>query len=116
MSGSIFIYSIVSIKLLLRYNAITEVYTLLSTGQIIPFIIGIASLWKVVWKILMLQVEESIQSKMESAEVATSENGHEFAPIDSPSGLECQGIRDVVIGEDNIMRDTRSVVPRAATM
>ena len=37
----------------------------------------------------MLQVEESIQSKMESAGVATAENGYEIAPIDSPSGLEC---------------------------
>ena len=51
------IYSIVNIELLIRYNNITGVYTLLSTGQIIPFVMGIASLWKTCWQIMLVNVE-----------------------------------------------------------
>jgi hypothetical protein len=52
------VYSIVNIELLIRYNQITGVYALLSTGQIIPFVIGIASLWKTCWQILIENVEQ----------------------------------------------------------
>ncbi|KAM0308095.1 hypothetical protein ACHAO8_010319 [Botrytis cinerea] len=48
---SIFIYSVTAIELLIRYNNIKGVYTLLNTGQIIPFTIGIAGLRKVTAKI-----------------------------------------------------------------
>lgn len=57
---AVFVYSIVSIELLIRYNDITGVYTLLSTGQIIPFVIGIAGLWKVIWQIITTRVQNEL--------------------------------------------------------
>jgi hypothetical protein len=59
---AVLLYSIISIELLIKHNAITGGYTLLSTGQIIPFIIGIASLWKVVWQIVIALVEHGFAS------------------------------------------------------
>ena len=62
------VYSIINIELLIRYNQITGVYTLLSTGQIIPFIMGIASLWKTCWQILMDNVEQEAVNTQKEAD------------------------------------------------
>ena len=76
------VYSIVNIELLIRYNQITGVYTLLSTGQIIPFVMGIASLWKTCWQILMENVEQGaadthkkIDAKSQSSVAAQAKGG-----------------------------------------
>ena len=41
------IYSILAIELMLKWNNVSNVYTLKSTGQLIPFVISMAGLLKV---------------------------------------------------------------------
>lgn len=38
---------IVAIELTLAFNSISGVYTMKSTGQLIPFVIGVGGLWTV---------------------------------------------------------------------
>lgn len=40
------IFSILFIEMTLRWNSITEVYQIKSTGQLIPFIVGLGTLAK----------------------------------------------------------------------
>lgn len=58
VSIAIMIYSIISIELLIRYNEITEVYTILSTGQIIPLVIGFAAVWRTSWEIIVMFIQK----------------------------------------------------------
>ena len=78
------VYSIVNIELLIRYNDMTGVHTLLSTGQIIPFIMGIACLWKTCWQIVTdnvehevagIQKEKKADAKDHSSVAAVAANG-----------------------------------------
>ena len=39
---------IIAIELTLTFNSISGIYTIESTGQLIPFIIGVGGLWKTV--------------------------------------------------------------------
>jgi hypothetical protein len=42
----VLIYSILAIELMIRFNSITGVYDIKATGQIIPLVIGLATLWR----------------------------------------------------------------------
>jgi len=42
-------YSVVAVELMLRWNKVSEVYQFKSTGQLIPFAIGVAGLVKVIF-------------------------------------------------------------------
>lgn len=44
-------YSIISVELMLYWNGITDVYSIRSVGQLIPFVIGLAGLLKVCAKV-----------------------------------------------------------------
>ena len=46
------IFAIASIELTLQWNAVTDVYGVDSTGQIIPLMVGAASLITVAWKLV----------------------------------------------------------------
>jgi hypothetical protein len=46
-----FIYSILAIELMLKWNSVSNVYTLKSIGQLIPFVIGVAGLLKVLYDV-----------------------------------------------------------------
>jgi hypothetical protein len=43
------IWSVLGIELTLYWNSISGVYTIKSTGQLIPFVIGLTGLLKIVW-------------------------------------------------------------------
>jgi hypothetical protein len=43
-------YSIIGIEMTLYWNSISGVYTINTTGQLIPFVIGLACLTKVVYE------------------------------------------------------------------
>jgi hypothetical protein len=43
-------YSVIGIEMTLYWNSITGVYTINTTGQLIPFVIGLAGLAKVVYE------------------------------------------------------------------
>ena len=45
------IYSILAIELTLKWNNVSNVYTVNSTGQLIPFVIGVAGFLKVFYDI-----------------------------------------------------------------
>ncbi|KAF4637404.1 hypothetical protein G7Y89_g680 [Cudoniella acicularis] len=55
----VFVYSILAIELLIYFNTITGVYDLGSTGQIIPFVIGLATFWKTIIFIVTDRVVET---------------------------------------------------------
>lgn len=44
-------YSILAVELTLKWNDITDVNTIKSTGQLIPFVIGVAGLAKVLYDV-----------------------------------------------------------------
>jgi hypothetical protein len=44
------IYSVLGIELTLYWNHIRDVYTINTTGQLIPFVIGLAGLAKVIYE------------------------------------------------------------------
>lgn len=49
----IVIWSIITVELTLLYNSISGIYTIRSTGQLIPFIIGVAGLGKTMHELLI---------------------------------------------------------------
>ena len=60
------IWSVLGIELTLYWNSISGVYTIKSTGQLIPFVIGLTGLLKIGWNaveevslIFLLDVKES---------------------------------------------------------
>ena len=46
------LFTIVAIELIIRWNHISDAYSLGSTSQIIPLVIGIGNLWKVILSLL----------------------------------------------------------------
>jgi hypothetical protein len=48
------IYSVVGIELTLYWNSINGVYTINTTGQLIPFVIGLLGLLRVLYKPFLL--------------------------------------------------------------
>lgn len=46
------IWSVMAIELTLKWNGITNVYQLNTTGQIIPFVIGLSLFANVCWRLL----------------------------------------------------------------
>jgi hypothetical protein len=48
------IFSVVGIELTLHWNSISGVYTINSTGQLIPFVIGLLGLLKILYKPFLL--------------------------------------------------------------
>ena len=53
------VWSILAIELTIRWNSITEVNTIKTTGQLIPFVIGIGGLFQVVYNIGKENAEKS---------------------------------------------------------
>ncbi|KAE8443223.1 hypothetical protein EG329_002091 [Mollisiaceae sp. DMI_Dod_QoI] len=89
---AILIYSVVSIELLLKYNKITDVYTILSTGQIIPFIIGIASLWRTVWTIVVRAIQTHLKNKSNKTDttgetITNTSAGHRLINVPRDLGI-----------------------------
>jgi hypothetical protein len=56
----ILLFSILAVELIIRWNNILDVYTIRSTGQIIPFIIGFGGLLKVVMSISVRIIDDSV--------------------------------------------------------
>lgn len=46
ITSGVIVWSILAIELTLRWNSVTDVYEVQSTGQLIPLIIGVASSMK----------------------------------------------------------------------
>jgi hypothetical protein len=96
----VMVYSVASIELLIRYNNITGVHTLLSTGQIIPFIIGIASLWRVCWQIMTDFAEHQAASNL-----VEERKGAERSTTDVISEGSSQNFADNAVSLDAITID-----------
>jgi len=41
------VFSVLSIELTLAWNSISDVYTIKTTGELIPFVIGVCGVWQV---------------------------------------------------------------------
>ena len=55
------LFTIVAIELIIRWNHISNAYSLGSTSQIIPLVIGVGNLWKVILSLLNeLLLESSV--------------------------------------------------------
>lgn len=81
MNTFVLIYSILAIELLIRFNSITGVYDLGTTGQIIPFVIGLATLWKTaiaIFEKFLLPVKEEDETEGEPREDPNSAEGNEI--------------------------------------
>jgi len=64
------VYSILAIELLIHFNSITGVYDIGTTGQIIPLVIGLATLWKTAVAIFAkFLLPEKSESADDSAEI-----------------------------------------------
>jgi hypothetical protein len=44
------VYSVIGIEMTLYWNSIRDVYTINTTGQLIPFVIGLVGLAKVIYE------------------------------------------------------------------
>jgi len=85
------VYSILAIELLIHFNSITGVYDIGTTGQIIPFVIGLATLWKtaiaIFAKFLLPDKSESADDSAESSDPAVGASGgsnsHEMQDLET---------------------------------
>ncbi|PMD59544.1 uncharacterized protein K444DRAFT_663646 [Hyaloscypha bicolor E] len=92
------IYSILAIELTLKWNNVSDVYTIKSTGQLIPFIIGIAGILKVWYDVRMKyserrqamahhQVNQSGQSdRMEAIKVSNFVEPYKMVSMQGEDG------------------------------
>ncbi|KAF7502465.1 hypothetical protein GJ744_005793 [Endocarpon pusillum] len=71
-------FMIVTIELTLAFNSITGVYTIKSTGQLIPFIVGLGGIWTTVNDLVIdyykakTKAEEEMQADTRAAEEQTN--------------------------------------------
>lgn len=59
ISLAIFVWTILTVELTLFFNSVSGVYNIQSTGQLIPFIIGIFGLSKTVNSIMVESIKEA---------------------------------------------------------
>lgn len=61
-----FVYSVLAIELTLYWNSISGVYDINSTGQLIPFVIGLLGLLKMTYAIFpeVRQLETCLQESL----------------------------------------------------
>ena len=52
------IWSIITVELTLMYNSISSVYTIRSTGQLIPFITGVAGFGKTMHELFIASIKK----------------------------------------------------------
>ena len=51
MGITIMVISMISIEFTLKWNRLEDIYSINSTGQIIPLMVGIGSMIAVIWKL-----------------------------------------------------------------
>ena len=56
---ALFAYSIAAVELIIKWNSISGVYNIKSTGQVIPLVIGAGAFLKVMFGIYTLRLYES---------------------------------------------------------
>jgi hypothetical protein len=65
----VLIWSILGIELTIRWNRVTAINDILSTGQLIPFIMGISSLPAALWGVVEYYQEVQQEKRVSSQEV-----------------------------------------------
>jgi hypothetical protein len=74
------VYSILAIELLIHFNSVTGVYGLGTTGKIIPFVIGLATLWRtsiaIFAKFILPEMEEIRDTSAEHPDSPVVPSGH----------------------------------------
>ncbi|KAH6627253.1 hypothetical protein B0J18DRAFT_478269 [Chaetomium sp. MPI-SDFR-AT-0129] len=94
------VWFITSIETTIRWNNIQEVHTIDSTGQLIPFIIGVVSAAQVLKKLVLLALSKKYPDWAET-QLEIHQFGHEltFQFVKSPGAVQTQETREGSVRE-----------------
>ena len=86
------VFSVLAIEMIIRWNHISNAYSLGSIGQIIPLVIGFGNLWKVIVSLLNEVSDESAVSALFFASMWMSAKSYISSGIPITMRSDCETV------------------------